>query len=108
MQKNIVRHMVVGQPVIIGVRPKPPVVEEEPEPEEIEQEQEPEPEPEPERGIPQEILDKVFAEIEEIEQKTKLTEEILREAHKEKAESTHLKKQAEDIKQQAEKIKQQS
>ena len=106
MQKNIVRNMIVGQPVVIGVRPKPPPVVEEPEeadkePEEVE-------EPEPERGLPQEILDKVFAEIEEIEQKSKETEEILREAHKEKAQSNQLKKQAEEIKAQAEDLKKQA
>ena len=93
MQKNIVRNRLVGQPVVIGARPKPPPVVEE---------------PEPERGIPKEILDKVFAEIEEIEQKAKETEEILREAHKEKAQSNQLKKQAEEIKAQAEDIKQQA
>lgn len=103
MQKNIVRHMTFGQPVIIGARPKP-VVEEEPEEPEQELEEEPE-EPQPAPGIPQEVLDKVFAEIEEIEQKVKLTEETLREAHKEKAQSKQLKKQAEEIKAQAEEIK---
>lgn len=104
MQKNIVRHMTFGQPVVVGVRPKP-VVEEKPEEPEKESEEEQE-EPEPERGIPQEILDKIFAEIEEMEQKAKLTEETLREAHKEKAQSNQLKKQAEEIKAQAEEVKQ--
>ena len=104
MKKPIVRNMTFGQPVVIGVRPKPVIKEPEPEPEELEQE----PEPEPERGIPQEILDKVFAEIEEIERKSKQTEEVLRDAHKEKAESTQLKKQAEEIKEQAEQIKEQA
>ena len=104
MKKPIVRNMTFGQPVVIGVRPKPVIKEPEPEPEELEQE----PEPEPEHGIPQEILDKVFAEIEEIERKSKQTEEVLRDAHKEKAESTQLKKQAEEIKEQAEQIKEQA
>ncbi|MBQ3443923.1 MAG: flagellar assembly protein FliH [Selenomonadaceae bacterium] len=104
MQKNIVRHMIVGQPVVIGARPKPVV--EEPEPDEVEQK--PEKVEEPKGGIPKEILDKVFAEIEEIERKEKLTEETLREAHKEKAQSTQLKKQAEEIKQQAEQLKAQA
>ena len=104
MQKNIVRHMIVGQPVVIGARPKPVV--EEPEPDEVEQE--PEKVEESKGGIPKEILDKVFAEIEEIERKEKLTEETLREAHKEKAQSTQLKKQAEEIKEQAEQLKQQA
>ena len=104
MQKNIVRHMTFGQPVVIGARPKPVV--EEPEPDEVEQE--PEKVEESKGGIPKEILDKVFAEIEEIERKEKRTEEILREAHKEKAQSTQLKKQAEEIKQQAEQLKAQA
>ena len=104
MQKNIVRHMIVGQPVVIGARPKPVV--EEPEPDEVEQE--PEKVEESKGGIPKEILDKVFAEIEEIERKEKLTEETLREAHKEKAQSTQLKKQAEELKQQAEQLKAQA
>ncbi|MBQ4495795.1 MAG: flagellar assembly protein FliH [Selenomonadaceae bacterium] len=104
MQKNIVRHMIVGQPVVIGARPKPVV--EEPEPDEVEQE--PEKVEESKGGIPKEILDKVFAEIEEIERKEKLTEETLREAHKEKAQSTQLKKQAEEIKEQAEQLKAQA
>ena len=104
MQKNIVRHMIVGQPVVIGARPKPVV--EEPEPDEVEQE--PEKVEESKGGIPKEILDKVFAEIEEIERKEKLTEEVLRESHKEKAQSTQLKKQAEEIKEQAEQLKQQA
>ena len=108
MQKPIVRNMIVGQPVIIGARPKPPPppVEEETESEDTDKELEKEAE-EP-KGLPQEILDKVFAEIEEIEQNKKLTEETLREAHKEKEESTQLKKQAEEIKQQAEDLKVQS
>lgn len=105
MQKNIVRHMTFGQPVIIGARPPKPVVEEEPE--ESEKESEPE-ETKSAPGIPQEILDKVFAEIEEIEQKAKLTEEELREAHKEKAQSNQLKKQAEELKAQAEELKAQA
>ena len=65
MQKNIVRNRLVGQPVVIGARPKPPPVVEEPE--EADKESEESKEPEAERGIPKEILDKVFAEIEEIE-----------------------------------------
>ena len=103
MQKNIVRHMTYGQPVIIGARPKP-VAEEKPDEPEKDSEEEIE-ESEPERGIPQEILDKVFAEINEIDQKAKLTEETLREAHKEKAQSEQLKKKAEEIKTQAEELK---
>ena len=74
MQKPIVRNMIVGQPVIIGARPKPPPppVEEETESEDTDKELEKEAE-EP-KGLPQEILDKVFAEIEEIEQNKKLTD----------------------------------
>ena len=90
MQKPIVRNMIVGQPVVIGVRPKPPPVVEEPEPEEIE------------------ILDKVLAEIEEIERKEKLTEETLQEVQKTKTETEELHRQAEEIKQQAEQLKKQA
>ena len=108
MYKNIVRNRLVGEPVVIGARPKPVVVEEESEPEKVDEEPVKKDEPQPERGIPQEVLDKVYAEIEEIEQKLKQTDETLHEAHKEKAESTQLKKQAEEIKQQAEDLKKQS
>ena len=105
MSKNIVRHMTFGEPVLIGPRPKPQPVIEEPEPEIVdeqepeieEQEPEPEPEPDPEPLIRQEVLDKVFAEIEEIERKTKLTEETLREAQRTKAQAEQLKKQAQKI-----------
>ena len=89
MQKPIVRNMIFGQPVIIGARPKPSPVEEEPEEEDTDKEQEEEAE-EP-KGLPQEILDKVFEEIKEIEQNKKLTEETLREAHKEKVVTSMLR-----------------
>ena len=98
MYKNIVRNRLVGEPVVIGARPKPVVVEEEPDPEKVDDEPVKKDEPQPERGIPQEVLDKVYAEIEEIEQKLKQTDETLHEAHKEKAQSTQLKKQAEEMK----------
>ena len=104
------RYVTVGEPVLIGPKPKPePVIEEEPEPEltdtpqdeidqpESEVESEPEPEPEPERGIPQEVLDKVFAEIEEIEQKLKLTDETLLDVQNTKIQADKLKKQAQKI-----------
>lgn len=106
--KNIVRYMTVGAPVVIDVKPLKPLVEEPPPPEEVEEKpevvEESEQEPEPERGIPQEVLDKIYAEIEEIEEKAKLTEETLREAHKAKAEATQIKKQAEEIRAQAEEL----
>lgn len=103
--QNIVRYRTVGAPVVIEVKPLKPLVEEPP-PEEVEEEPEvvEEPEPEPERGIPQEVLDKVYAEIAEIEEKAKITEETLREAHKTKAEAKKIKKQAEEIRQQAEEL----
>ena len=107
MQKNIVRHMIVGQPVVIGARPKPPPVVEKPEPEEVDKEEEKEVK-ESEGGIPQEILDKVFAEIEAIERKEKLTEATLREAEDTKKQSEELRAQAEEIKRQAEDLKKQS
>lgn len=100
MYKNIVRYMTVGEPVIIGARPKPEP-EPEPEPEVVDEPQEeipePEPEPEPEPAIPQEVLDKIYAEIEEIERKSLLTEEILHEAQETKAQAQKIKKQAQKI-----------
>ena len=95
MYKNIVRFHTVGEPVIIGAKPKEEVPEEKSELEEKAEEQ-PKPEPKPKGGIPQEILDKVFAEIEEIERKELLTEKTLLEAQ-------DIKTQAEEIKAQAQK-----
>ena len=120
MYKNIVRYMTVGQPVIIGAKPleeKPEEksaeeLEEEKVEEEIAPEPEPEPEPEPASGIPQEILDKVYAEIEEIERKEKLTEKTLQEAQKTKERAEKIKnlahKEADEIKAQADEIKTQA
>ena len=100
MYKNIVRYMTVGEPVIIGARPKPEP-EPEPEPEVVDEPQEEipesEPEPEPEPAIPQEVLDKIYAEIEEIERKSRLTEELLQEAQETKAQAQKIKKQAQKI-----------
>ena len=101
--KTIVRNMVIGEPVLIGPKPKPVV--EEIEPEVIE---EPEPEieePEPEPAIPPEVLEKVFAEIEEIELKSKQTEEILQDAQRTKDEAEQIKKHSEELEQQAQKIR---
>ncbi len=114
MYKNIVRYMTVGEPVIIGAKPKEEKPEEKSEElnvEEVEEEPEKkvEPEPEPVRGIDKETLDKIFAEIEEIERKEKLTEQTLLEAQKTKEEAEEIKqaaqKQAEEIKAQAEELK---
>lgn len=109
MQRPIVRYMTVGEPVIIGARPKPPV--EEPPPKEVDaeteetvEEPEPEPEPEPVRGIDQETLDKIYAEIEEIERKSELTTETLREAEESKAQADELRKLAEELHTQAEEL----
>ena len=100
MYKNIVRHMTFGEPVVIGARPKPIVEEPPPEPESV-----PEPQPEPERGIPQEILDKVYAEIDEIEKKSKLTAEKLLEAEENLRDAENTREQAEQIKSDAEKFR---
>jgi len=100
LYKNIVRHMTFGEPVVIGARPKPIVEEPPPEPESV-----PEPQPEPERGIPQEILDKVYAEIDEIEQKSKLTAEKLLEAEENLRDAENTREQAEQIKSDAEKFR---
>lgn len=105
MYKNIVRYHTVGEPVIIGAKPK------EDKPEELEEniEEEPKPAPPPKSGIPQEILDKVFAEIEEIERKEKLTEKTLLEAQENRARAEKIKHlaeaEADDLKAQAEEIK---
>lgn len=101
--------MTFGEPVIIGARPKPPVEEPPPtqavdEEDAAEEETVEEPEPEPERGIDPEILEKIYAEIEEIEQKSKLTEETLREAEESKAAAEELQKQAEELRTQAEEL----
>ena len=106
MNKNIVRYLTVGQPVVIGARPKEEKPVEPVEKEKIIEEPESKPEP---KGIPQEILDKVFAEIEEIERKEKLTEKILQEAEDTKAQAELIKaaaeKEAHELKLQAEEIK---
>ena len=105
LYKNIVRYHTVGEPVIIGAKPK------EDKPEELEEksEEEPKPAPPPKSGIPQEILDKVFAEIEEIERKEQLTEKTLLEAQDLKTQAEEIKaaaeKESQDIKSQAEEIK---
>ena len=113
-KKNIVRYMTVGEPVVIGSRPKEEKPAEKPE-EELEAKkakEEPEPEPEPKNAIPQEVLDKVFAEIEEIERKEKLTEKTQSEAQEIKLQAEEIKqaaqKDAEEIKSQAEEIKTQA
>ncbi|MBO4780283.1 MAG: flagellar assembly protein FliH [Selenomonadaceae bacterium] len=103
MYKNIVRYMTVGEPVIIGARPIPPV--EETPPETVEEEPEQEPEPEPVRGIDQETLDKIYAEIEEIERKSALTKNALKEARDSKAEADKLRKKAEELHKQADELK---
>lgn len=111
MYKNIVRYMTVGEPVIIGARPlkKEEPVEEEPDSEELDEEPEPEPEPEtepePEPALDKETLEKIFAEIEEIERKSELTEKILQEAQNTKSQA---EEHAEEIKQQAEELNRQA
>lgn len=105
MYKNIVRYHTFGEPVIIGAKPK----EESPE-ENSEEKAEDKPEPQPKsKGIPQEILDKVFAEIAEIERKEKLTEKTLLEAQENRQRAEKIKdlaeKHADELKIQAEEIK---
>ena len=110
MYKNIVRYHTVGEPVIIGARPKEEKPVEKPPEEEIAEKIEEEPEPEPKNAIPQEVLDKVFAEIEEIERKEKLTEQTLLEAQEIKSQAEEFKtateNEAREIKIQAEEFKQ--
>ena len=106
MYKNIVRYHTFGEPVIIGAKPKEEKSEEIPE---NMPEDKPEPKPEPKRGIPQEILDKVFAEIAEIERKEKLTEKTLLEAQENRQRAEKIKelaqKHADELKIQAQEIK---
>ena len=106
MYKNIVRYHTFGEPVIIGAKPKEEKSEEIPE---NMPEDKPEPKPEPKRGIPQEILDKVFAEIAEIERKEKLTEKTLLEAQENRQRAEKIKelaqKNADELKIQAQEIK---
>ena len=103
MYKNIVRYMTVGAPVIIEAKSKP-VVEEEPESDAAEDSQadsqasEATPEPEPERGVPQEVLDKIYAEAAELERHTKAALVTLLDAKR-------IRLQADEIKQQARKIR---
>ena len=106
MYKNIVRYMTVGEPVVIGARPKPPVEKEPPPQENVEEE--PEPEEEPLRGIDRETLDKIYAEIEEIERKSKLTEETLLEAEESKTQAEELRKLADELHKQAEDFQKQA
>ena len=106
MYKNIVRYHTFGEPVIIGAKPKEEKSEEIPE---NMPEDKPEPKPEPKRGISQEILDKVFAEIAEIERKEKLTEKTLLEAQENRQRAEKIKelaqKNADELKIQAQEIK---
>ena len=102
LYKNIVRYHTFGEPVIIGAKPK------EEKSEEISEEKaEDKPESQPKsKGIPQEILDKVFAEIAEIERKEKLTEKILLEAQENRDRAEEIRnlsqKESEEIKNAAE------
>ena len=103
--KNIVRYMTVGQPVLIGAKPKEEEPAEELEPEiNDEQEEISEPEPSPEPAIDQETLDKIYAEIEEIGRKEKIVEENLREVEATKAQVEQLQRDAQDAKAEAERI----
>lgn len=109
--KNIMRYMTIGEPVIIGAKPKP-VVEEEPEPEVVEDSQaadvqeseavseaEPEPDPEPEIDYAkiQALRDEIFAKLDEIEQQSQLAEEALQKAQEDQAQAERLRQQARKI-----------
>ena len=103
--KNIVRYMTVGQPVLIGAKPKEEEPAEELEPEtDDEQEDLSEPEEEQESAIDRETLDKIYAEIEEIGRKEKIVEEKLRDVEETKAHVEQLQREAQDAKAEAEKI----
>ncbi|MBO4780676.1 MAG: hypothetical protein J5497_08570, partial [Selenomonadaceae bacterium] len=109
--KNIMRYMTIGEPVIIGAKPKP-VVEEEPEPEVAEDSQaadaqdseatseaevEPNPEPEIDYAKVQAIRDEIFAKLDEIERQSKLAEEALQQAQEDQAQAERLRQQARKI-----------
>lgn len=106
MQRPIVRYMTVGEPVIIGAKPKKPPVKEPP-PKDVDAETEEEieePKTESLRGIDKETLDKIYAEIEEIERKSELTTETLREAEESKAQADELRRLADELHTQAEEL----
>ena len=96
--KNIVRYMTVGKPVVIGQRSKPAT--EEAELEEVAEQ--------PERKLPPEVLDKIFAEIEEIQQKEQVIEQTLSDAQQTRDEAEQLKRDAEQLKQESEQLKQEA
>ncbi|MBE8954452.1 MAG: flagellar assembly protein FliH [Quinella sp. 2Q5] len=108
--KTIVRHMVFGEPVIIGPKPKPVVVE--PEPEAIDEPEvevvEPEPEPKIDLELQRKLLDEISARLADIEAKTadaeakfRQAEETLLEADKTKTQADRLQKKAHKIREEA-------
>ncbi|MBE8951601.1 MAG: flagellar assembly protein FliH [Quinella sp. 1Q7] len=101
MYKNIFRYRTVGAPVIIGSKPKP-VVEAEPESEAADDSQADvqasDATSEAERGVPQEVLDKIYAEAAQLERQTKAALVTLLDAQR-------IRLQAEEIKNQARKIR---
>ena len=101
--KNIVRYMTVGQPVLIGAKPEEPEAESETEAEETDENQEEEHESEP--PIPPEILERVYEEVEEIERKSLLLDAKLQAADATNAEAEATKAEAEELKRQAEELK---
>ena len=101
--KNIVRYMTVGQPVLIGAKPEEPEAESETEAEETDENQQDEHEAEP--PIPPEILERVYEEVEEIERKSLLLDAKLQAADATNAEAEATKAEAEELKRQAEELK---
>ena len=103
LYKNIFRYRTVGAPVIIGSKPKP-VVEAEPESEAADDSQadvqasDATSEAEAERGVPQAVLDKIYAEAAQLERQTKAALVTLLDAKR-------IRLQAEEIKNQARKIR---
>ncbi len=103
LYKNIFRYRTVGAPVIIGSKPKS-VVEAEPESEAADDSQadvqasDATSEAEAERGVPQAVLDKIYAEAAQLERQTKAALVTLLDAKR-------IRLQAEEIKNQARKIR---
>ena len=101
MYKNIFRYRTVGAPVIIGSKPKP-VVEAEPESEADDsqadvQASDATSEAESERGVPQAVLDKIYAEAAQLERQTKAALVTLLDAKRFRLQAEQLNRDAQKI-----------
>ena len=101
LYKNIFRYRTVGAPVIIGSKPKP-VVEAEPESEAADsqadvQASDATSEAESERGVPQAVLDKIYAEAAQLERQTKAALVTLLDAKRFRLQAEQLNRDAQKI-----------